>query len=159
MLNTFITRNTTTTSSMGVLSPNQLLQVNPQAITPNNPGDLKEVRTVKVERNYKQATKQEAQNARVEAAKAQSQAKLNEQYYRALAKHEKADSRSQTAYRRYQGAQAQATYTKLASNAQLGKTLYNLAPQYAKSAMSLGAAGEEAAVKFAEYQATYHHKR
>jgi hypothetical protein len=25
--------------------------------------------------------------------------------------------------------------------------------------MSLGAAGEEAAVKFAEYQATYHHKR
>jgi transcriptional regulator with PAS, ATPase and Fis domain len=159
MLGNFITKNTTTTSSMNVLSPNQLLQVNPQAITPNNPGDLKEIRTCKVERNFKQATKQDAQTARVAAAKAQAEAKLNEQYYRALAKHEKADSRSQTAYRRYQGAQAGATYSKVAANAQLGKTLYSLAPQYAKSAMSLGAAGEEAAMKFAEYQATYHHKR
>jgi hypothetical protein len=159
MLNTFITRNQSSTSAIGGLNPNQLLQVNGQSITPNNPGDLKEVRTVKVERNFKQATKQEAQTARVAAAKAQSEAKLNEQYYRALAKHEKADSRSQTAYRRYQGAQAGATYTKTAANAQLGKTLYNLAPQYAKTGMSLGAAGEEAAVKFAEYQATYHHKR
>ncbi len=155
MLNSFITRNTSSNSALGGISPNQLLQVNSQSITPNNPGDLKEVRTVKVERNYRPATKEEANHARVEAAKAQSQAKINTQYYRALAKHEKADAQSQSAYRKYQSAQAGATYQKTTANAQLGKTLYNLAPQYAKTHMSLGAAGEEAAVKFAEYQATY----
>lgn len=160
MLNGFLTRNSAQTSSaMNGISPNQLLQVNSHSITPSNPGDLKEVRTVKVERNYRPVTKDEANHARVEAAKAESQAKINAQYYRSLAKHERADAKSQSAYRQYQGAQAGATFQKTKANAQLGKTLYNLAPQYAKTHMSLGAAGEEAAVKFAEYQATYQQRQ
>ena len=159
MLNGFLTRNANQTSSLGAVSPNQFLQVNPQAITPSNPGDLKEVRTCKIESNYRNASKDEANQARVNAAKAQSQAKINTQYYRAIAKHERADAKSQSVYRQYQGAQAGATFQKTRANAQLGKTLYNLAPQYAKTGMSLGAAGEEAAVKFAEYQATYQQRQ
>jgi len=159
MLNSFLTRNSNQTSSLGAVSPNQFLQVNSQSITPSNPGDLKEVRTVKIESNYRPVSKEEADQARVNAAKAQSQAKINTQYYRAIAKHERADAKSQSAYRQYQGAQAGATFQKTRANAQLGKTLYNLAPQYAKTGMSLGAAGEEAAVKFAEYQATYQQRQ
>ena len=159
MLNGFLTRNSGQTSALSGVSPNQFLQVNSQAITPSNPGDLREVRTVKIEGNYRPVSKDEADQARVNAARAQSQAKINTQYYRALAKHERADAKSQSAYRQYQGAQAGATFQKTKANAQLGRTLYNLAPQYAKTGMSLGAAGEEAAVKFTEYQATYQNRQ
>lgn len=155
MLNGFLTRNASQTSSMSGLNPNQLLKVSSQSITPTNPGDLQEVRTCKVEQQYRPVSKNEADNARIEAAKAQAQAKVNAQYYKALARHERADAKSQASYRQYQSAQAGATFQKVKANANLGKTLYNLAPQYAKTHMSLGSAGEEAAVRFAEYQATY----
>lgn len=159
MLNGFLTRNSAQTTAIGGVNPNQLLQISAHSITPSNPGDLNEVRTVKVEERYRPVTKGESDHARVEAAKATSQAKINAQYYRALAKHERADAKSQSAYRQYQSAQAGATFQKTKANANLGKTLYNLAPQYAKAHMGLGAAGEEAAVKFAEYQATYSNAR
>lgn len=159
MLNNFMTRNSNTQNTMHTGSLNQLLSVNGQSFTPTNPGDTREVRTVKVEQNYRKATQEEADAARVEAARAQRQAKIDQQYYGALAKHEKANARSQTAYRSYQGTQAQATFQKHTANANYGKRLTNLAPQYAKTHMTLNAAGHEAAVKFAEYQATYQGNR
>lgn len=159
-LNNYITRNASASGSgLRGVSMNQLMQVNGQSFTPSNPGDLSEVRTVQVESRYRPASQQEVERARVEAAKAQNQAKLDQQYYAALTKHEKANAKSQTAYRRYQGAQAQATYQKTQANAQYGKQLIGLAPQYAKTQFTLGAAGQEAAVKFAEYQALYQGSR
>lgn len=159
MLNQFLTRNSAQTTAIGGVSPNQILQVHSDSINPSNPGDLREVRSVKVETRYRPVSKDEADQARVNASRAQAQAKVDTQYYRALSKHERADAQSQTAYRGYQSAQAGATFQKTKANAQLGKTLYNLAPQYAKTHMSLGAAGHEAAVKFAEYQATYNQRQ
>lgn len=159
MLNQFITRNAQSHVGGNGLNPNQIMQVHPQAVTPQNPGDMREVRTCKIEPTYRPVTKEEANQARVAAAQAQHQAQVDQKYYAALAKHERADAKSQTAYRKYQAAQAGATFQKTTANAQLGKTLYNLAPQYAKTHMTLGAAGQEAAVKFAEYQALYQGQR
>lgn len=161
MLNQYLTRNTASSShSSGIqgISPNQLLSTG-NGFTPTNPGDLREIRTVKVEKAYRPATKQDVQQARVGAAKAQAQAKRDEQYYRALAKHEVADARSQQAYRTYQGVQAGATYKKTTANANYGKRLVGLAPQYAKTAFSLNSAGEEAATRFTELQYQYNQRR
>lgn len=155
MLNNFMTRSNQNQATMNVGSLNQMTSVNGQSFTPTNPGDTREVRTCKIEQSYRKATQDDVNKARVNAAQAVRQAKLDQQYYAALAKHEKADARSQTAYRSYQGAQAQATLQKHTANTNYAKKLTNLAPQYAKNHFTLNAAGNEAAVKFAEYQALY----
>lgn len=159
MLNNYLTRNDSAQSGTGLrsISPNQLLKPG-KGFSPSNPGDLSEVRTVEVESRYRPATKQQVGQARANASKAQAQAKRDEQYYRALAKHETADARSQAAYRGYQGATAGAGLKKNTANANYGKRLTTIAPQYARNSMSLGAAQDEAAIKFQELQYQYNRR-
>jgi hypothetical protein len=120
---------------------------------------LAEIRTVNYIANYEKAKDfNQVKEARVNAAKAQAQADLDVQFYKAKAKHEAADARSQQAYRSYQGAYIASMSKKENADNRLKTRAMGTLTAQKRSTYRLNAVANERTIQFEEMAALYANK-
>lgn len=136
--------NLNTHGSHSINNGQLLAATDKDAINPNNPGDLSNVRTVPVLNRVRIFNQAEADVLELQEAQRDYDVKHTKRALRSLGKLENHDANVQTAYRGYQIRVANAELRKVKSNVALGKTLHGQRTQYAVMGGSLNVAQSNA---------------
>jgi hypothetical protein len=113
------------------ISPNQLLGVDSQAITPSSPGEFGIHRTAPVLGKARSFTQQEANKIKELAERRKIESKATEKAINGLMQIKNADTKEQEVYNTYRVHEARKTYKQVASNAEAGNKIAGLASGYA----------------------------
>jgi len=131
LLETLKTQSSSTVSGDVTISPNQLLGVDSQAITPQNAGEFGIHRTAPVLTKPRSFTQQEANKIKEMAERRKIEAKATEKALNGLMTIKNADTKEQVTYNQYRVHEARKTYKQVASNADAGNKIAGLASGYA----------------------------
>jgi len=130
LLDAFKTGSKSVNSQINI-DTNQLLGVDSQAITPNNPGQFGIHRTAPVLDKPRSFSVQEANKIKELAEQRKIQAKATEKAMSGLMQIKNADVKEQQVYNTYRVHEARKTYKQVASNADAGNKIAGLASGYA----------------------------
>lgn len=130
ILSAFKTDSVTNLSQINI-DTNQLLGVDSQAITPQNPGEFGIHRTAPVLDKPRSFSEQEANKIQELAEKRKIQAKATEKAMEGLMRIKSADTREQLAHNQYRVHEAKKTFKQVSSNAEAGNQIAKLSSGYA----------------------------